>query len=238
MNGSSALESIENEVAEILGRFNHDRDGIWIAAGDQAEFIGLVLEATDIMSDLGLTAFSMQLRGTASQGRLNYLGSQSYASVEESLGIIRSAIRRLARGTSSPVDRQESADQPYVSAERLQQLRGLPPESYDFHRLVRLCEEVNSSFAIGNYIATASLLRAIKDHVPPALGARNFSEFASQCPSSLKGSMQHLEQSMKHVADQWLHGQIRRKESLPTAQQVDFRQDLDVLLGEVVRVSR
>ena len=50
--------------------------------------------------------------------------------------------------------------------------------------------------------------------------------------------MQHLNRSMRNIADGILHEQIRSKELLPSPQQVDFRQDLDRLLGEIVRISK
>lgn len=236
MGALEALKNIEAEMVAVLGRFRHTRDGIWIANGDQAGFIGLVLEASDIMSELHLHTFSIQLNTTATRGRVNFSETQSYASVEECIGIVRSAIRKIMRGPVAPISAPKTEIQtPFVSFTRIQELKSIKSTFFDFRRLIRMCEEVNISFAAENYISTAALLRAIKDHLPPALGAPNFAQYASQCDRSLKGSMEHLERSMKHVADQWLHGQIRARESLPTAQQVDFRQDIDVLLAEVVR---
>jgi hypothetical protein len=49
--------------------------------------------------------------------------------------------------------------------------------------------------------------------------------------------MQQLEKSLRNIADMHLHSPIREREDVPTAVQVDFAQDLDVLLGEVIRVS-
>jgi hypothetical protein len=48
----------------------------------------------------------------------------------------------------------------------------------------------------------------------------------------------HLDNSSRHIANQHLHGQMRRLESIPTLEQVLFSNDLDVLLGEVVRRLR
>lgn len=48
--------------------------------------------------------------------------------------------------------------------------------------------------------------------------------------------MQHLYGSMKNIADALLHVQIRKSETLPNETQVDFRADLDALLGEFVRL--
>ena len=81
------------------------------------------------------------------------------------------------------------------------------------------------------------LVRGVIDHVPPVFGKPNFEQVASSHGGqSFKGSMQHLEKSMRKIGDAYLHGQIRNKESLPSAVQVDVRRDLDVLLAEVIRL--
>ena len=69
---------------------------------------------------------------------------------------------------------------------------------------------------------------------------KTFPEVANnyQCEKSFRGSMQHLDKSLRNIADAHLHIQIRSSEVLPTGPQVDFRADLDVLLGEVVRVLK
>jgi len=48
--------------------------------------------------------------------------------------------------------------------------------------------------------------------------------------------MAHLENSARRIADAHLHTQIRARETLPTATQVNFSNDLDVLLAEIVRI--
>jgi hypothetical protein len=47
--------------------------------------------------------------------------------------------------------------------------------------------------------------------------------------------MRTLEQSSRNSADQHLHCQIRKAETIPNATQVNFSNDLDVLLSEIVR---
>lgn len=55
---------------------------------------------------------------------------------------------------------------------------------------------------------------------------------------SFKDSMLNLENSSRKIADQHLHTQVRKSETLPTVRQVDFSNDLDVLLAEIVRVLK
>jgi hypothetical protein len=50
--------------------------------------------------------------------------------------------------------------------------------------------------------------------------------------------MAHLGTSARKIADQHLHVQIRRSEVVPTIVQVDFSNDLDVLLSEIVRLMK
>ena len=87
------------------------------------------------------------------------------------------------------------------------------------------------------------LLRTVLNHVPPVLGYDTFAEVANNYGSaksqkSFKASMQRLQNSLRNIADMHLHSPIRSREDVPTATQVDFAADLDVLLGEVIRVSR
>lgn len=128
----------------------------------------------------------------------------------------------------------------YVSASRISELCSLVNPKWDIKKLTRLLEELNVAHAADCHMATAMLVRAIVDHVPPIFGLLNFGEVASNYAGgkSFKGSMKHLQESLRHIADAHLHAQIRKSEVLPTAHQVDFRNDLDVLIGEVIRVIR
>jgi hypothetical protein len=53
-----------------------------------------------------------------------------------------------------------------------------------------------------------------------------------------KDTMQPLEAAARKVADAHLHTPIRKSETLPVAQQVNFASELDVLLSEIVRITR
>jgi hypothetical protein len=88
------------------------------------------------------------------------------------------------------------------------------------------------------HMTIAMLVRTIVDHVPPVFGCKTFSDVANNYAGSqsFKRSMQHLDRALRNIADAHLHTHIRRRESVPTGAQVAFRQDLDVLLAEVLRV--
>lgn len=49
--------------------------------------------------------------------------------------------------------------------------------------------------------------------------------------------MSRLENSSRKIADSYLHTKIRKKESLPNKTQVNFSNDIDVLLAEIIRIS-
>jgi hypothetical protein len=89
-------------------------------------------------------------------------------------------------------------------------------------------------------MSVAMLVRSIVDHVPPIFSCNSFAAVGSNYggSTSFKSSMQHLDKSLRKIADSHLHTQIRRTESTVTAQQVSFSADLDVLLSEVVRLIR
>jgi hypothetical protein len=129
----------------------------------------------------------------------------------------------------------------YISQTRLNELRALRPATFDLRKLIRLCEEIDSSFRSRSYLAVASLTRALLDHIPPIFGVANFNEVTNNYGGggrSFRESMQHLQGSARRIGDAHLHVQIRASESLPTSTQVNFANDLDVLLAEIGRVLR
>jgi hypothetical protein len=128
-----------------------------------------------------------------------------------------------------------------ISDVRLDDLRSVASGQFDFRKLIRLCEEINTSFSSGCYFAAAMLTRGLLDHVPPVFSFKTFSEVANNYSGggkSFKDTMQHLENASRKVADAHLHMPIRKSETLPTAQQVNCGQQLDVLLAEIVRITR
>lgn len=150
--------------------------------------------------------------------------------------------------TFSPIDRRISEIEqshlqdstPYVSEQRIEQLSALFPKDFDLGRLLAVLRELNIAYRTSSFMAIAMLVRSVIDHVPPIFSARTFNEVVSNYggTKSFKKSMEHLNSSLRNVADAHLHVPIRGSESLPTFPQVDFRADLDVLLGELVRILK
>jgi hypothetical protein len=142
-----------------------------------------------------------------------------------------------------PVKKRTSSDggSSFIAESRIDELRKLSPSDFDFQKLVRLCEELNSSYENGNLYATAMLTRGILDHVPPLFGHTTFTQVANNYSGggrSFKETMQHLDGASRKVSDGHLHMPIRKSETLPTPQQVWCGQQFDVLLAEIVRITQ
>jgi len=142
----------------------------------------------------------------------------------------------------TPQMAQEKYKQNYVNEERLKELRGISNGKFDFSKLVKLCEELNSNYANENYLSVGMIGRTILNHVPPVFNLKTFEEVASNYGGlkdhkSFKKSMHHLNDSLKNIADSYLHLQIRKRETLPNDTQVNFKQDMDLLLAEIIRIS-
>lgn len=155
---------------------------------------------------------------------------------------VRMAVADLRAGGGEVVLEAAKAGHPhgrYVHPDRLTELASLTGK-FDLAKLCRLLEELDLSFRSGCYFATAMLVRAILDHVAPIFGMTKFTEVANNYagPQSFGKSMRNLEQSSRNIADQYLHVQVRASETLPTSVQVDFSPDLDVLIGEIVRILK
>jgi hypothetical protein len=163
--------------------------------------------------------------------------NRSIALLEQAIESLR---ERLAEaGPSAAEPDPQAAQLLFISDTRLAELRTLASAQFDLKKLIRLCEEINISYSSGCYFASAMLIRAVLDHVPPIFGKNNFDEVANNFGSkSFKGAMQHLQSASRNVADGHLHQQIRKSETLPTAQQVNCGQQIDMLLSEIIRIIK
>jgi len=130
------------------------------------------------------------------------------------------------------------AEYVYVDEVRIADLRRATSTKYDLRKLIAICEELNINYRSQCYHAVAALTRTLLDHVPPLLGCRSFAEVANnyQGTKSFKEVMQRLDGAARTIADMHLHTPIRAQESLPSRTQVNFSNEIDVLLAEVIRV--
>jgi hypothetical protein len=165
---------------------------------------------------------------------LSDLESQRRTSVPSTRGV---AVDGLGKAEATPSSQPEI----YVEPDRIDELRAITSHKYDLTRLIELCEELNKCYANECFLAVAMLTRTVLNHVPPIFEFGTFSEVANNYGDggkSFKEQMQRLEESLRTIADRHLHARIRKKEALPNRTQVDFSNDVDVLLEEVVRVLK
>ncbi len=133
---------------------------------------------------------------------------------------------------------------PYVDPSRISELRAIKSARYDLTKLVDLCEELNSCYANECFLAVAMIVRTILNHVPPIFGFQTFKAVlenygvGDRTFDALRRSMELLQTSSRNIADAHLHMVIRDKETLPNRVQVNFTNDLDFLLAEVVRILK
>lgn len=223
---------IDEMVAQKLPSPSQQQENLlrWMVeqAGED-HFKALEFSETDVCSIMGAAspdAASDLIEDAARNGLIEFVPDDSYQ------------LTRLAwdptGATARPAARHHSGDD-FVDAARIAELRAIESDQFDLSRLLRMCEELNDAWRSGRTISVAMLARAIVDHVPPIFGRDNFGQVASNSSRSIRGSLQHIETSLRHIADGALHTHIRARESTPTPTQVDFKQSFDVLLSEVVR---
>lgn len=123
-----------------------------------------------------------------------------------------------------------------IHPERIAELEKINSKDFDLTRLIQYCKEINDNFDRGNYLSVIGNCRSIINHIPPIFDFNTFNEVANNYGGkSFKKSMNHLNISMRSIADSYLHDTIRKKESLPNETQINFSQDLDVLIAEIIR---
>ena len=236
----------DQHLVEIAREFEALEAGLSYSAGeflnadDAANYQRLAVEAKSILdTELGLlNNFSSGLL-MAANGVTGPSGTRK-TSVVQMRKLVEGAINHIRRRPGLAQAQIPQATKTFVSSSRLAEIRALPKTNWDFARLVRLCEELNVTYANGCYMAAAMLVRGITDHIPPIFGCKNFAEVANNYggAQSFRGSMKHLDGSLRNIADAHLHVHIRKSEILPNEAQVPFQADLDVLLAEIVRVNK
>ncbi|AGF77428.1 hypothetical protein UWK_00854 [Desulfocapsa sulfexigens DSM 10523] len=202
----------------------------WAAQGDS----NLVVGGSYYDDPSSWSIFRMRV-----QSRLRWLGSLPLKIKISNLSAPAKA-QNEAKQSGRKEIKIQTVSRAYVDPDRINELKALSNKKYDLSKLVRLCEEMNINFAGECYLSIIMVTRAILDHIPPILNCSKFSEVANNYSGakSFKESMQHLENSSRKIADYYLHSQIRSSESLPNVTQIDFSNDLDFLLSEIIRVIK
>lgn len=126
----------------------------------------------------------------------------------------------------------------FVDESIIQKLSEIESQDFDLTRLIELCKGLNLNYHNNNHLVVAMIIRSIMNHIPPIFNCKNFNGVANNYKgeSSFKGNMQHLQTSFKHIGDSASHSQIKKTEILPTPQGVNFSQDIEVLLIEIITI--
>lgn len=243
MTAEAELSQIATKFDELQGKFFASvTQGAMLSVADEATFKSLAVQAKAILDDVMGPGndFSIHMLRPTNMGSAGIFGPVTQAAVAEAAQLLRGAVEHLQRRSGIKAGAQALRRTLYVDVTRLAELRRIRSNKFDLSRLIRLCEELNVANELDCHMSVAMLVRAILDHVPPIFGSRSFAEVANNTAlaRSPRGSLVRLDSSLRHIADAHLHVQIRPSEVLPAAAQVDFRADLDVLLGEVVRLLK
>ena len=147
---------------------------------------------------------------------------------------------RIQKFLGNPVPQSKRGGHQYVSPGRIEELSSLTNTEFDLLKLITLLKELNMAWSNKCYFSSIMLLRSIIDHVPPIFGVQTFSDVSNHNVGtrSFKEGMERLQSSSRKIADLHLHSKIRNRESISNETQVDFSNDLDLLLAEIIRVLR
>lgn len=129
----------------------------------------------------------------------------------------------------------------FISPDRISQLSRIQRKDFDPQKLIELCNELNACNESKSLYALSMLQRSLIDHIPTIFGYKSFTAFANNYPDgtkSFKTSMLKLDSVLRNIADNSIHSQARKKEINPTINQMDFTQEIDLLLGELIRIKR
>lgn len=142
--------------------------------------------------------------------------------IETALEIVDEA--GLATGTSLWI----------INPGQIERMAKLRSKSLDSAFLVKLCEEINSSYAHGNVLAAILLMRTVLNHVPPVFGYETFEQVVANASKSMKENFEHLQEGLRKVADFHAHRKIAPMESYPSVTQVEpFKPQFELLLQQV-----
>ncbi len=123
----------------------------------------------------------------------------------------------------------------FIDSSIVRALQNVKNKQFDLSKVIKFCEEINGAFNSGYFLATALLVRALINHVPPIWGHQTFSQVVAQSSKSRKELFKPLDEIARDIADLHTHDVIRHKESLPTRRQLEmFKPNIEVLLQEIV----
>lgn len=135
---------------------------------------------------------------------------------------------------------EEPPPRDYVERGIIDQLKSADSDRWGADRLVCFCEELNACFAGGQLFAVISLTRTILGYVAPLFRCKAFAEVATLefASSELEEAVKCLDNSFRNVSNHYLGSPISQGGVIPSPRQVDFADELNILLAEVVRLLK
>jgi hypothetical protein len=123
----------------------------------------------------------------------------------------------------------------FIDSSIIESLQQVKSKKYDLTKVIEFCQEINSTFNSGQYLATTLLIRALINHIPPIFGFEKFNQVVAQSTKSRRELFRPLDETARDVADLHTHDTIRSKENLPTKRQLEpFKPNVELLLQEIL----
>jgi hypothetical protein len=123
----------------------------------------------------------------------------------------------------------------FIDSSIIENLQQAKSKKYDLAKVIEFCQEINGTFNSGYYLATALLIRALTNHIPPIFGQDKFNQVVAQSTKSRQELFRPLDDTARDVADLHTHDTIRHKENLPTKRQLEpFKSNIEFLLQEIL----
>jgi hypothetical protein len=184
----------------------------------------------------GLAFYGKKITDNYIKGEFGYLKKERIKSLQSQSKIPNTI-------SITPNSENSKKNNLFISSTRIVELSNIKNSDFDLTKLIKLCQELNDNYSSNNFITCAMICRTILNHVPPIFDFNSFDEVANNYGGpknhqSFKKNISHLNNSLKNIADRHLHSKITNSESLPNETQVDFKQDLDVLLEEICRLLK
>jgi hypothetical protein len=123
----------------------------------------------------------------------------------------------------------------FVENDLIKKLKEIRSSRFDLRKLVKMVEELNYAYQSENYLSSTLLLRAIINHVPPIFSATNFAQVVANSNRSVKAILSILEDGARPIADLHTHMMIRKKESIPSRNQIEpYKAPFELLINEIL----
>jgi len=239
MNSEEILAELNEQkqnLQALLKKFiKSDMLGLYLPTEYESQFKRIEIEVSDLLDEYfgKSNKYSNEISSTIINKTGGFLPGITYAGVSDIIAIIDAVISRIPKQES--VNKKEM----FVESNRILELKSMVSQDYDLTRLIKLLDELNIAYSSGSYMTCTMICRAILDHIPPIFGFNTFIEVSNNYGGkSFKGNSQHLQNSLRNIADNHLHLPIRKKEVLPNQNQINFSNDLDVVLSEIVRLLK